>query len=40
MSSTVNCFAALTRSHATAKPNEARLAFDDGQLEPKVDYLA
>jgi len=34
MSSTANCFAALTRAHAMAKPNEARLTFDDGQLEP------
>ena len=31
MSSKANCFAALTRSHATANPNEARLTFDDGQ---------
>jgi hypothetical protein len=36
MSSTANCFAALTRSHAMAKPNEARLTFDDGQLEPST----
>ena len=34
MSSTANCFAALTRSHAMAKPNEAQLTFDDGQLQP------
>lgn len=31
MSSTNRCFAALTRSHAMAKPSEARLTFDDGQ---------
>jgi hypothetical protein len=34
LSSVSRCFAALTSSHAMAKPNEARLTFDDGQLEP------
>jgi hypothetical protein len=34
MSSTASCFAALTRSNAMAKPNEAQLTFDDGPLEP------
>jgi hypothetical protein len=34
ISSTANCFAALTRSHAMAKPNGGRLTFDDRQLEP------
>jgi Fic/DOC family len=37
MSSTANCFTALMRSHAMAKPNEGRLTFDDGQLEPAED---
>jgi hypothetical protein len=34
MSSTANCFAALTRSNAMKRPNEARLTFDEGQPEP------
>jgi hypothetical protein len=31
LTSTASCFAALASSHAMAKPNEARLTFDDGQ---------
>jgi hypothetical protein len=35
MSSTPNCFAALTRSNAMKRPDEAKLEFDDAQPVPK-----